>query len=89
MRSSLYEILIESFREDRRMKYTVVIQWSDEDQCYIASLPEFGRFAHTQGDTYEEALTTAQEVLESLIEQYQSMNKSLPVPRKFELSLVA
>lgn len=71
------------------MKYTIVIQWSDEDECYIASLPEFGRFAHTHGDTYEEALTNAQEVLESLIEQYQSMSKPLPAPRKFEPSLVA
>ncbi len=71
------------------MKYTVVIQWSDEDECYVVSLPEFGRFAHTHGDTYEEALRNAQEVLESLVEQYQTLNKPLPSPKKFEPSLVA
>ncbi|MBW4525295.1 MAG: type II toxin-antitoxin system HicB family antitoxin [Phormidium tanganyikae FI6-MK23] len=71
------------------MKYTVVIQWSDEDECYVVSLPELGRFAHTHGDTYEKALRNAQEVLESLVEQYQTLNKPLPDPKKFESSLVA
>ena len=28
------------------------------NQCYIASLPEFGLYAHTHGDTYEEALAS-------------------------------
>ncbi|CCQ54391.1 Protein of unknown function UPF0150 [Crocosphaera watsonii WH 0005] len=37
-------------------KYTILIQWSEEDQKYIVSLPEFGPYAHTHGDTYEEAL---------------------------------
>ncbi|GAA6619194.1 hypothetical protein NUACC26_050070 [Scytonema sp. NUACC26] len=23
------------------MKYTILIQWSDEDRCYIVLLPEF------------------------------------------------
>ena len=40
------------------MKYTIVIQWSDEDQCFVVSLPEWG-FCHTHGDTYEEALKNA------------------------------
>jgi predicted RNase H-like HicB family nuclease len=71
------------------MKYAIIIQWSDEDKCYIASLPDFGRFANTHGETYEEALNHAQEVLESLVEQYQTLNKPLPVPRKIEPSLVA
>jgi predicted RNase H-like HicB family nuclease len=22
--------------------YTIIIQWSDEDQCYVVSLPEWG-----------------------------------------------
>lgn len=69
------------------MRYTIVIQWSDEDDCYIASLPEFGRFAHTHGDSYEEALSHAQEVLGSLIEQYQQMGKPLPEPKGFKPSL--
>ena len=48
--------------------YSILIQWSDEDECYIVSLPEFGKYARTHGDTYEEAVKNAQEVLELLIE---------------------
>ena len=37
-------------------RYTIIIQWSAEDQCYVVSLPEWGDYCHTHGDTYEEAL---------------------------------
>lgn len=61
-------------------RYSILIQWSDEDQVYIASLPEFGPHAHTHGSTYAEALQNAQEVLEILIEGYQVKDKQLPQP---------
>jgi len=66
------------------MKYTIVIQWSEVDQAFVVSLPEFGPYAHTHGDTYEEAFQNAQEVLESLVEQYQEMGRALPEPKVFE-----
>ena len=47
-----------------KSRYSILIQWSNEDQCYIVSLSEFGKYAKTHGDTYEEALKNAQEVLE-------------------------
>lgn len=54
--------------------YTIVILWSDEDQCYLVHLPEFPtQKFHTHGDTYEEALKNAQEVLQLLIEAQQSV----------------
>ena len=31
-------------------RYSMVITWSDEDQCFIVSLPEFGPYANTHGD---------------------------------------
>jgi predicted RNase H-like HicB family nuclease len=49
-------------------QYSILIQWSDEDQKYIVSLPDFGPYAHTHGNSYEEALKNAQEVLDLLIE---------------------
>ncbi len=61
--------------------YTIVILWSDEDQCYLVHLPEFPtQKFHTHGDSYEEALKNAQEVLELLIEEYKEDGKSLPQP---------
>jgi predicted RNase H-like HicB family nuclease len=62
-----------------------VIQWSDEDQKYIAGLPEFGPYARTHGSTYADALEMAEEVLEMLVESYQESSRVLPVPRSLEL----
>ncbi len=70
------------------MKYTIVIQWSEEDQCYIVLLPEFEDVMQpcTHGDTYEEALKNAQEVLELLIETSLEEGESLPEPKIFKQS---
>lgn len=64
------------------MKYTIVIQWSNEDQCYVVSLPEFTNISQpcTHGDTYEEALRNAQEVLEMPIESAIENAETLPKP---------
>jgi antitoxin HicB len=68
---------------DLLAKYTVLIQWSDEDDCFVVSLPEWGEFCHTHGDTYEAALTNAQEVLEMLIEGAIADGETLPTPQIF------
>lgn len=62
--------------------YTVLIQWSDEDRCFVVSIPEWGECCRTHGDTYEEALKNAQEVLELLIETCPEEGKPLPEPIK-------
>ena len=65
------------------MKYTIVIQWSDEDRCFVVLLPEFQDVMQpvTNGDTYEEAVKNAQEVLELMIEIYLEEGKPLPEPK--------
>lgn len=67
--------------------YTIMIQWSDEDQCYVVSLPEWGEFCHTHGNTDEEALKKAHEVLELLIESALKNGEPLPEPKLSETSL--
>jgi predicted RNase H-like HicB family nuclease len=60
------------------MKYSILIQWSEEDQVYIALLPEWGKYARTHGESYEEALENAKEVLEDLVYGYKKSEKALP-----------
>jgi predicted RNase H-like HicB family nuclease len=69
-----------------KYQYSILIQWSEEDEKYLVSLPEFGPYAHTHGDTYEEALKNGQEVLELLIEDYQARGQSLPQPLTSKVS---
>jgi predicted RNase H-like HicB family nuclease len=59
--------------------YAIVIQWSEEDQAYLARAPELpGCITH--GETYEEALKNAQEVIELWIEAAQETGRSIPSP---------
>ncbi|MBE9250247.1 type II toxin-antitoxin system HicB family antitoxin [Dolichospermum sp. LEGE 00240] len=73
------------------MKYTIIIQWSKEDECYVVSLPDFTDVMQpcTHGDTYEEALKNAQEVLEMLISSYLEDGQPIPEPQIIGKSLTA
>jgi antitoxin HicB len=64
-----------------KLKYRMVIQWSDEDNCFLVGLPDFpGQDWRTHGATYEEAVAKGQEALESLIESYVESGEALPKP---------
>jgi predicted RNase H-like HicB family nuclease len=66
------------------MKYTITIQWSEEDNCFVVFLPEFEDVMQpvTHGDTYNEACQNAQEVLELLVESALEAGQILPQPKK-------
>ncbi len=67
------------------MKYTIVIQWSNEDDCFVVFLPEFEDVMQpvTHGETYQEAFNNAQEVLELLVESSLEEGKELPEHKQF------
>lgn len=66
------------------LKYTMIIQWSEEDQLYLVQFPEFpGQKFITHGPTYQEAAENGRDALEGLIVQYCKtiINRSLnPLP---------
>ena len=64
-----------------KLKYQMLIQWSEEDELYLVHLPEFPwqQFV-THGRTYQEAAANGQEVLEGLIEVLQDNQQPLPEP---------
>lgn len=71
-----------------KLRYTILIQWSDEDNCYLVGLPEFpSQQFHTHGETYEEALKNAREVLELLVEEYRELGQPLPEPQPLAKAL--
>lgn len=61
-------------------KYAMLIQWSDEDNVFVVSFPDFANSPHTHGSTYEEAAKNGEEVLQMLIEHYQEHGLALPEP---------
>lgn len=62
--------------------YSMVIQWSQEDQLFLVHLPEFPwQEFHTHGKTYEEAAKNGQEVIENFVEMLTEDKLPLPEPR--------
>jgi predicted RNase H-like HicB family nuclease len=48
-------------------RYAMVIEWSDEDQLFLVSIPDFPG-AHTHGRTRAEAATMGEEVIALLLD---------------------
>ena len=64
-----------------QLKYSMAIQWSDEDDCFLVGFPNFpGQCWRTHGSTYELAVSNGIEALESLIIAYEATGESLPEP---------
>jgi predicted RNase H-like HicB family nuclease len=62
------------------MKYEVIIYWSEEDQSFVAEVPELAGCA-ADGETYIEALENAQVVMQEWIETAQELGRSIPQPK--------
>lgn len=62
-------------------KYSINVQWSDEDECFVALVPEFPGLS-AFGDTQEEALAEAKSALQGFIEIYEEDGMTLPEPKK-------
>ncbi len=65
----------------QNLKYQMVIQWSDEDNCFLVGFPDFpGQKWRTHGDSYATAVAQGIEALESLVLAYEAANEPLPEP---------
>jgi predicted RNase H-like HicB family nuclease len=63
------------------LKYTMMIQWSEEDKLCLVHFPEFPEQQFiTHGDTYEEAARNGQEALKGLIAVLQDHHQTVPQP---------
>ena len=65
-------------------QYSMVIQWSVEDGCYVVYAPDFSyRFMQpcTHGETHEEAARRGEEVIQSMVEWLQADGESIPEPK--------
>lgn len=62
------------------IKYELIIYWREEDQAFIAEVPELpGCMA--DGETYQEAVANAQVVINEWIETAQELGRPIPEPK--------
>ena len=66
------------------MKYEIIIYWSEEDQVYIAEVPELpGCMA--DGNSYREALRAAERVAKEWIAVARELGRPIPRPKSSKL----
>ena len=68
----------------KKYEYSINIQYSKEDRCYIASVPELGPYISAFGETYEEALCEIQTVINLTLQSYKNDKISPPKPNKLK-----
>lgn len=69
---------------EQHLHYSMLIEWSEEDQAYLVTLPEWVdrvMMPATHGSTYGEAVQHGQEVLELLVNSAIRDGEPLPSPR--------
>ena len=67
-------------------KYEIIIYWSNEDQVFIADVPELpGCQAH--GSSPQEALAQAQEAIQLWIDTAREFGDAVPEPKGRRLML--
>jgi len=61
-------------------KYEIIIYWGEEDQTFIAEIPELpGCMA--DGKTYQEAIANAEVVMQEWIETAKELGRNIPEPK--------
>lgn len=63
-----------------KYRYEVIIYWSDEDNSYVAEVPELPG-CMSDGTTYEEALANVRIVIHEWIETAIEEGRAVPEPR--------
>jgi predicted RNase H-like HicB family nuclease len=67
-------------------KYEIILYWSDEDQVFVAEVPELpGCMAH--GKTQEMALTSAKKAICLWIDTAREFGDPIPAPKGRRLML--
>ncbi|MEG3966777.1 type II toxin-antitoxin system HicB family antitoxin [Microcoleus sp. T2B6] len=70
-------------------RYSMIIQWSDEDRLFLVTIPEFGDrvvMPCTHGQTREEAIHKGEEVIEMYLEAWEAEGESIPEPRTLQIA---
>lgn len=64
----------------KKYKFEIIMYWSQEDSAYIAEVPELAG-CMVDGDTYQEALTNVEVVIDEWIETARMKGRPIPIPK--------
>ena len=61
-------------------RYEVIIYWSEEDNAFIAEVPELPGCA-ADGRTYQEAIANIEIVIQEWVDTARELGRAIPVPK--------
>ena len=61
-------------------RYEVIIYWSEDDNAFIAEVPELAGCI-ADGASYEEALQNVHVIIDEWIATAKSLGRTIPIPR--------
>ena len=62
------------------LRYELIIYWSEEDDAFIAEVPELPGCA-ANGATYAEAVASAETVIQEWLETAEELGREIPRPK--------
>jgi predicted RNase H-like HicB family nuclease len=62
------------------IRYEIIVYWNNEDQAFIAEVPELPGCA-ADGTTYQEAIANAEVVIKEWIETAAELGRPIPEPK--------
>ncbi len=63
-----------------KYRYEIIIYWSQEDNAFIAEVPELSGCA-ADGATYSEALANVEVIIDEWIETARELGRDIPEPK--------
>jgi predicted RNase H-like HicB family nuclease len=61
--------------------YEIILYWSEEDQAFIAEVPELPGCA-ADGKTYQEAVQNVEVIMQEWIETAREIGRQIPEPKR-------
>ncbi|MCD7863638.1 MAG: type II toxin-antitoxin system HicB family antitoxin [Lachnospiraceae bacterium] len=68
-------------------KYSMIVSWSEEDNCYIVSVPDLPG-CMSDGKTPQEAVENVQAIIADWIETAHMLGREIPEPTYHKLTTV-
>jgi predicted RNase H-like HicB family nuclease len=65
---------------ESELKYEIILYWSNDDEAFIAEVPELPGCS-ADGATYREALASAEQIVREWIETATELGRPIPAPR--------
>ena len=65
---------------ESELKYEIILYWSNEDEAFIAEVPELAGCS-ADGTTYQEALANAEQIVREWLETAAELGRPIPKPR--------